>query len=98
MLNVVIHVHMFNICVYLSLFFFSFFFHQQSSGQSQNESSNQSLCSLGSLSDKELEVSLSPTLTGCICSDLSRYPAAHTQLVYTAFFTDSREKSERAES
>lgn len=102
MLKVVTNGHTSNIfCVHLSASFslFVFFFWQQGSGQSQNESSNQSLCSLGSLSDKELEVSLSCILTGFICVDPSIYPTSHTRCVYAAFFfTDSREKGERAES
>lgn len=38
---------------------------QQGSGQNQNESSNQSLCSVGSLSDKELEVSVCHVGSAC---------------------------------
>lgn len=103
MLKVVTNGHtsnIFRVCFKSFLFslFFFFFFWQQGSGQSQNESSNQSLCSLGSLSDKELEVSLSCILTGFICVDPSIYATSHTRCVYAAFFTDSREKGERAES
>lgn len=95
MLKVVTNGHTSNIfCVHLSASFslFVFFFWQQGSGQSQNESSNQSLCSLGSLSDKELEVSLSCILTGFICVDPSIYPTSHTRCVYAAFFLQTPEK------
>lgn len=74
------------------MYFWSFF--PQGSGQSQNESSNQSLCSVGSLSDKELEVSPYSTLTWY-------FSHCHVFVLYTDshnFPTDSREKGKWPES
>lgn len=47
---------------------------RQGSGQNQNESSNQSLCSVGSLSDKELEVSVCHVGAAC-------FPASHLSVL-----------------
>lgn len=56
----------------------------QGSGQNQNESSNQSLCSVGSLSDKELEVGVSSTSAASL-----RVTPSCGCLIVAAFPTDS---------